>query len=201
MKLIALSDLHGYLPDIPKCDVAVFAGDVCPAHNHELSYQSEWLERVFRPYLLSLPAQQIVGIAGNHDFAVVDLPWTYLENSGCEIMGVKFWGSPYTVPFGNWAFQANDFQRGHIWRSLPDGTHIVVSHGPAYGHCDFAPPGEHTGCRHLLSAIERVQPKLLIHGHIHEGRGLSQVGNTTIANVTMLDGQYRPIHSHMMFEV
>jgi Icc-related predicted phosphoesterase len=38
------------------------------------------------------------------------------------------------------------------------------------------------GSRAVRAAIEQYQPLLSLHGHIHESRGVIQIGRTTAAN-------------------
>src|SRR5262249_13859615 len=81
-RVAATGDLHGYLPEVPACDVLLITGDMCPVSNHTLDFQRRWLEGPFAAWLRGLDAGTIVGIAGNHDFvAEADpdfmrgLPW------------------------------------------------------------------------------------------------------------------------------
>ena len=67
LTIVAISDQHGTLPAIPPCDLLLIAGDVTPVRNHDLFYQAHWLNTDFRYWLKSLPVEQIVFIAGNHD--------------------------------------------------------------------------------------------------------------------------------------
>ncbi len=213
MKIVAISDQHGILPVIPPCDLLLIGGDICPVKNHGVDYQAAWLDADFRRWLASLGhVQKIIGVAGNHDFIFQntpglvprDLPWTYLQDSGTEFGGLKFWGSPWQPWFGNWAFNAQPEQLEKIWAKVPDDTDVFVLHGPPYGYGDGVPSRQtvrHEGCRHLLARIERVQPKLAIFGHIHEGRGQWQLGKTTLANVTLLDARYQNVYEPWVFEL
>jgi len=117
MKIIAISDLHGYYPDdIPACDLLLIAGDVSPVSNP--SIQRKWFPATFKYWLYGLKnngVKEIIGIAGNHDRVFQeypederkwDLPWTYLEDSSTVVNDFKIYGSPWQPWFHDWAFNA-----------------------------------------------------------------------------------------------
>lgn len=104
MKVVATSDLHGFLPQIPPCDLLLIAGDVCPVWNHRLPFQRKWLRETFTPWLESLPARKIVGVWGNHDSIaesnpdkVPPLPWTNLIDEVIEWEGLRIYGLPWQL--------------------------------------------------------------------------------------------------------
>ena len=207
MKIVALSDLHGYLPDqVPACDLLLLAGDLCPIENHAHGFHAEWLDTAFRRWLERVPARQVIGVAGNHDLlfeqapelAPAGLRWTYLQDSGTTWQDVKIWGTPWQPWFFDWAFNGRPEQLQTIWAKIPDDTDILVVHGPPHGYGDGIPSRRgmrHTGCPHLLERIQQVQPRLVVFGHIHEGRGEWTLGKTTLANVTILNEEYDPVYS------
>lgn len=206
MKIIAMSDLHGYLPaEVPACDLLLLAGDLCPVENHTLLFQRAWLDFEFRQWLERLPARKIIGVAGNHDLIFehapelvpTNLPWTYLQDSGTVCEDIKIWGTPWQPWFFDWAFNGSPEQLHRIWAMIPDDTNILVVHGPPFGFGDAVPERigvRRTGCPHLLERIQAIQPRLAVFGHIHEGRGQWQIGGTTLANVTMVNAAYMPIY-------
>src|SRR3990167_818471 len=74
MRIVALSDQHGHLPDIPPCDLLIIAGDVCPDRfgpfwaMHAPEQQRSWFDRHVRPWLAEVPATHKLLTWGNHDW-------------------------------------------------------------------------------------------------------------------------------------
>lgn len=195
--IVASSDLHGYLPQLPPCDLLLLGGDLCPDGTPQL--QAEWLDTTFRSWLKQQPAKHIVAVAGNHDFVfqerpdlIPQLPWIYLQDSGTELLGLKIWGSPWQPVFFDWAFNLTEPGLAEKWKLIPADTDILLLHGPPHGLGDRTKRGDHTGSPSLVTRIEEVQPKLVICGHIHEARGEYQLGPSRIVNVSQLDLRYEP---------
>jgi Icc-related predicted phosphoesterase len=206
MKIVAMSDLHGTLLEIPPCDLLLLAGDLCPVHNHRLDFQADWLATTFCRWLERLPARKIVGVAGNHDFIFerarglvpTDLPWTYLQDEGITWEGLRIWGTPWQPWFHDWAFNLWEPDLVAKWALIPAGTDILVLHAPPLGYGDAVPEGKGkvrlTGSPSLLARIESILPRLAVFGHIHEGRGEWRLGPTVLANVTIVDRKYEPTY-------
>lgn len=69
MKIVALSDNHGNLPDLPKCDVVCICGDIVPLKLQRNYFESiSWLAGPFQDWALNLPCEKVIMIWGNHDF-------------------------------------------------------------------------------------------------------------------------------------
>ncbi len=205
MKILAISDLHGYLPPIDPCDVLVLCGDIVPATSHKLAFQEKWLGTKFRDWLDAIPATQVVAIAGNHDAIfqvaperVPTLPWHYLQDSSIEIKGVKFFGVPWTREFFDWHFMATEEELAKKFDAVPFDTNILVTHGPPFGYLDVEGYGyTHVGSTSLEAWIEKVRPDHVICGHIHGNYGQVEVGRTTVSNVAAVDERYRLVNGPM----
>ena len=83
MKIVAISDIHGYLPKLQPCDVVVICGDILPL-NIQRNYEASlaWLSGPFQSWALNLDCKKVVFIAGNHDFV-----FEQLCNEHVHVMG------------------------------------------------------------------------------------------------------------------
>ena len=127
----------------------------------------------------------------------------YLEDSGAEIMGYKFWGSPWSPWFYDWGF---NLQRGEQirkkWDLIPDDTEILVTHTPPTAFGDLCKGGLSAGCVDLYDTIaDRVKPLYHISGHIHEGYGITTNGTTTFINASSVNHQYVATNRPIVFDL
>lgn len=195
-RVVAIADLHGDLPaDLPAGDVLVVAGDVCELSDHSVEAQALWLEQSFYPWLDSLPHDEVVWIAGNHDFVCERPDWQpggrghYLRDSGVELAGLNFYGIPWVPRLKMWAFYAPDEELAERCEDIP-AVDVLVSHGPPLGLGDRLANGRPAGSGALRRRIEATEPRLCVFGHIHEDPGCWQLGPTTLANVAHVDERY-----------
>lgn len=202
MRICALSDLHGYLPPVPDCDIVLLAGDLCPDRD-----QLAWLNGPFRKWLESIDAK-VFATWGNHDFvgqrtpqtvASLNLPWTLLVDEEAEYKGLRIYGTPWTPLFGYWAFMRPDDELP--FEQIPEGIDILISHGPPYMLLDEVYPGEHVGSKKLFDRMLRVRPKLTVFGHIHETRGEKSFDDMYLANVTVVNELYELRYPAWEFEL
>ncbi len=199
MNILAISDLHGYFPEVPECDLLLIGGDYAPTRNIE--QQHRFFTGPFSEWLRSVKARFIVGIGGNHDFALQDsefarsLPWTYLCDSEVNLEGVRVYGTPYTPMFYNWAFMESEEELEKRFSKIPTGLDIVLSHGPVYRKLDKTISGVRCGSRCLDQKIRDVKPDSFVCGHIHEAHGIVDTEHTRFYNVAHVNEMYEPKHT------
>jgi Icc-related predicted phosphoesterase len=206
MKICCVSDLHGHFPEIPDCDLLLLAGDYCPV----TVFQDRWFRGQFAPWLKKLSKRmKIIGVAGNHDLIFEDAPhlvpemdWTYLQDSGCEFDGLNIYGSPHQKIFYSWAFNRTEEEMSAKWDLIPTNTDIMVLHGPPFGYGDYvARENEHTGSPSLLKRIQEIQPKIVLFGHIHQGRGKYAIRDTVALNCSLVNEAYRAVNKPWMVTI
>ena len=83
MKICAISDLHGNLIPIQKCDLCLIAGDVVPLNIQKNRVESiVWFFQDFLPWIKELPCEEVYMVAGNHDFISASINCWYISSVG-----------------------------------------------------------------------------------------------------------------------
>lgn len=201
MKIVAISDTHmGHEQlKMPAGDVLVHAGDGTFVGN-------EPQIRNFNKWLGTLPYKHKIFVAGNHDWMFEQHPAharklltnaTYLQDSGVEIDGIKFWGSPWQPAYNSWAFNLwHDHQLADKWRLIPDGIDVLVTHTPPYGVLD-----QMKGCKMLDLRVREVKPRVHIFGHLHGGHGSLVSDGTEFYNVSSMNDVYDVVNRPVEIEI
>ena len=162
MRIVAISDQHGFLPDIPPCDLLIVAGDVCPDRFgpfmavHDPYQQQAWFDRTVRPWLAATPATHKLLTWGNHDWCGQmcsfgsDTPaharstdLQILVDEGTSVPSaagaggeISVWATPWSNPFMRWAFMKRPSDLKRVYAAIPEGIDILVSHQPPLYHGD-----------------------------------------------------------------
>lgn len=189
MRLLCFSDLHrdreaaARLVDLANnVDCLVGAGDFGTCRRG-VADVFEALAQIDKPAIL---------VPGNaestEELLAATKSWataSVLHGSGCEVNGVSFWGVgggiPVT-PFGDWSYDFDEAQASNLLRGCPRGGVLVV-HSPPYDTVDQDSGGQRRGSRAIRSAVEEMQPQLVVCGHIHADWGKKvAVGQTQVLN-------------------
>lgn len=220
MKIIALSDLHGTLPQLEKCDVVIIAGDIVDLfcqYDRQMSW--DWWTQNFLLWAKNLDCQKVIFIPGNHDFLnereFTDLSQIgyngdkikYLAPNELYIYNdIKFYGFPWIPNLKNWAFYKDDINLYHECQKVPKNVDILISHCPPdvgnVATVDKRHGSKNFGSFILTKLIEDKSPKYFICGHIHSGSKIPyKYNDTTIINVSIKDEDYDFVYNPYIFEI
>lgn len=219
MKIWHISDTHTYhdLLKIPDgIDMVIHSGD---CSNPRDPYNNEPEVREFIHWFKGLPIKHKVYVAGNHDTSIekrlvtkqdfTDYNIVYLENEYVEIDGLKFFGSPYTPHFNNWAFMKDRVKLERFWRNaIHEPCDVVIVHGPPKGILDKSFDRDNNmescGDKSLLNLVLEMQPAYMLFGHIHNCKDIINAGmlklsayDTWFSNGSvMTDGKFGKLTSN-----
>lgn len=212
-RIVCLSDTHNAneLIRVPDGDILVHAGDATINGTvAEIAAFNRWFN--------GLPHKFKIFVAGNHDRLfetnntlardMLGEDIIYLEDSGTEIGGLKFYGSPWQPRFFDWAFNLmRGAELAEKWAMIPDDTEVLITHGPPNGILDEVPRRffvENTGCEELIKKVEELSNKNLkahIFGHIHCGYGTSEKLGVKFINASNCDEAYLPVQPPIVFDL
>jgi predicted phosphodiesterase len=210
MKAVVISDTHRYhrqLKKLPEGDLLIHCGDITDVgEEYQFDDFLDWFKS-------QKQFQYKLFIAGNHDFCFEtnnryyasvmknikyyqkkDKNLHYLFNNTIEIEGIKFYGSPYTKWFHNWAFNVKPEHLESCWSQIPDDTQVLITHGPCFEILDQNVAGEYCGDSFLYDRVMSI-PSIKYHmfGHIHTHFTETQViekNGKTFINASVLNENY-----------
>ena len=158
MKISAISDLHGNLPDVDffiPGDVLCICGDVARLDiQRDLIKCVAWFGLKFVPWTDKLPFNKIFIIPGNHDFWLEEIgPKHY--NNGKEITSMllpgsikgehkivflcdnefkynhkTFYGTSWCPDLNNWAFYGDHDKLTQEYSKIPQNIDVLLTHCP-----------------------------------------------------------------------
>lgn len=222
INLCALSDTHGQFGfDIEPVDLLLIGGDIVPLSiQSSIDKCNNWFEKTFVPWCEKQPAEKIVVVAGNHDKVLEKEPTffkdlikgtkiTYLCCEECDFRGFKIFGSPLCKKFYNWSFMYDyDYQDSIYERYLKtldaygEKVDILLTHDAPYGvsdiilqkNCPWA-TGENIGNHSLRSFVDKLQPSVMFHGHLHStNHECEKLRDTDVYNVSLLNENYKMVY-------
>lgn len=174
---------------IPEGDVLIHCGD------WTRGYGSAKDTEKFAHWVESQPHTHKLIVPGNHDHEDLFLTQGLLERAGAHMFGlggtshitidgVRFDGAPWMPVSGydpRFAFEREDDHRQKRW-GLVEPCDVLVTHCPPQGIMDKSRRGTNLGCKHLLELVQTMKPRYHFFGHVHEGRGQEQHGDTMFVN-------------------
>jgi Icc-related predicted phosphoesterase len=192
LRIAYVVDVHDRFDSVPRAaeavgdpDVLVVGGDVTTGGtpNEAAAAIEQW-----RPL-----APRLLAVAGNMDSPAIDARLVELavslDGRGVAIDGVGLFGvsaaphSPLHTP--------HELSENELARKIETGWTEIAScqwtifcpHAPPYGTaCDRLRDGTHVGSTAVREFIEKAQPDVVLCGHIHESRGVDQIGAARVAN-------------------
>ena len=188
MRVLAFSDLHmarnrasELVSASTDADLVIGAGDFCNMRQG-LDQAMEMLSGITAPLVL---------VPGNAESAeelteAVPEGVHVLHGTGMDMDGLRLFGLGYGVPptpFGHWSCDLTEAEATELLDRC-EAADILITHSPPKGHGDTTSMGAAVGSVAVRDAIERVQPQVSLHGHIHDSWGYrGTIGRTRIANL------------------
>lgn len=186
MRILQISDTHNkhqQLTNLPVADVIVHCGDFT-----EQGTEEEVLD--FLNWFIELPYPHKIFVTGNHDLClwdaegIEDLPVNiyFLQDCGCEIDGIKFFGLAYN----------------HPETLIPDDVDVVITHEPPVMILDES-NGVNWGNAPLRNRVQEIKPRYHLFGHAHDAYGSQKIEDTVYSNGSVMNDHYEICHKPKLF--
>lgn len=192
---------------VKHADVLVHCGDATGmGRAEEIKQFSDWF--------MSLPCEKRIFVPGNHDMmfeedeararSLLDPSIVCLINQSIDIDDVRFYGSPHTPTFGQWAFMlSRGEQIAEAWAKITP-CDVLITHGPPHMTLDWSIWNmENAGCQELAKRVAAIKPNIHAFGHIHHSYGsLKRHDDSTMyLNAACCDERYKPRNRPLLAEI
>lgn len=154
MKIVGISDIHGYLPPLdsmPEGEVLCICGDIVPLHlQNDMIESIAWLCREFFPWVEKSHYAKVIFTWGNHDFIgeylatdkngnhrkpgrvlkklLAPSKLVLLEDSEFIYKNKRFYGSPWCPDLRSWAFYGDHDNLVNKFNKIPENTDVLLTH-------------------------------------------------------------------------
>ena len=188
MKILAFSDLHHSRPRAEaivaasaEADLVIGAGDFCNMREG-LPEAMTLLAGLGAP-MIAVPgnAESVEELADAAAAGTIVLHGQGTTAGGLSVFGLGY-GVPVT-PFGTWSCDLSEPDAAALLAGC-EAADIMVFHSPPKGVVDRTSAGKSAGSVAIHDAIERIQPRLALCGHIHDSWGREDtIGATRVVNL------------------
>ncbi len=153
------------------------------------------LKAQYLSFLVTMGRAPVLYIHGNHDGSYEAFP-----PEGCDcvdgdlvcVKGLRILGLGGCPLYNYGPHQYTERQMRKRYRKLwwklrrAKGVDILLTHAPARGYGDMDDP-VHRGFEFFVDLMDKLQPRYMVHGHVHKNYHTQQVadlhrGETTIIN-------------------
>ncbi len=198
MRLLIISDIHNDVENWMKFsdkiekidfDILICPGDLTDTLTPK-GFTKEEIGKLIIEELKALKKPLLV-VPGNQDREIIDLlekEGISLHGKGREIDGYGFYGfGGARTPFGTSLEPSEEEIKAGLEKAFQEikdlEKKIQVTHmPPARTKVDQIFTGAHVGSEVIRKFIEEKRPILAISAHVHEARGVDEIGRTKIIN-------------------
>lgn len=199
MNILVMGDVHGDIENVIELldkvamldfDCIVYSGDFTDFGISLKGFKSTEVVELLLEEIGSL-GKPVLAIPGNHDRDIIPMlekKGVSLHGRGKIIDGLGFYGfggakTPFGTPFEPSEKEIKEGLEAGYREIEKAKMKIQVTHIPPVGtKLDVVYTGAHTGSQAVRDFIESKHPIVAISAHIHEARGLDEIGNTKLIN-------------------
>lgn len=185
-RVMAFSDLHARSSLVPAllaaaetADLVIGAGDFCNMRQGLAPAMAE----------LAPLARKSVFVCGNAESATelaAATVATVLHGTGVARSGLSLFGLGNAVPptpFGSWSCDLTEADAETLLAKMGK-VDILITHAPPKGVAAVSSSGKSLGSSAIRAAIESMQPRFCLCGHIHDSWGRrGRIGETEVINL------------------